>query len=630
MIRAGRIAAALGLCVALAGLGPVPLPVPRPQTPATQSPAPAASLAVPPGAIASGASKGSVSLAGLAPADPAPQGAADVVALVVPEDPALAADPATGEPASAPDDDPLEPAATQTPAADPSALGAVPATDGPGTALRARAGFSGASGWFLVDLDTGRVLDQGAADRAFAPASVAKLPTAVYALERLGADHRFTTRLATTGPVRDGVIHGDLVLIGGGDPELDTDNLAQLFDAARSTGITGVTGHLIVDGGRGVRVAQIDPLQPVDVGYNPGLSALNLNFNRVRVSWDGNRTSPRLSLTAQAERTATQVGLISAMPDPNPQAPIFAFHSDDNGEHWRMATRAMRGMSSTWLPVKMPDLYAGDVLRHIADTRGILLERPQRGEAPLGAPGLARLDSRPLQEILRDMLKHSTNLTAESVGMAASAAAPEALVAEAAPPRPGLGALLGMVLAPRADAIASAGRSNQPQSLAESARAMNAWAAQVIGLPGTDPGFDLVNHSGLSADSRVSPRRLVQFLAAVARRPVAPDAAHPRLPGPIAGLLKGYNAADKNSDLDFGRLDIAAKTGTMDYVRGLAGYIATPGGRRLAFAIFSNDLDRRRPGVAVGGIDKGWMARARGFERALIRAWVERADSRAG
>ena len=63
----------------------------------------------------------------------------------------------------------------------------------------------------------------------------------------------------------------------------------------------------------------------------------------------------------------------------------------------------------------------------------------------------------------------------------------------------------------------------------------------------------------------------------------------------------------------------------MDYIRGLAGYIATPSGRRLAFAVFSNDLERREPGVRR--INRRWMARARVFERGLIRNWVVRLEN---
>ncbi len=157
---------------------------------------------------------------------------------------------------------------------------------------------------------------------------------------------------------------------------------------------------------------------------------------------------------------------------------------------------------------------------------------------------------------------------------------------------------------------------------------MVAWYGRVLDMhPGPrpgfapgDPGFRLTNHSGLSTDSRVSPRRFVEVLAAMARRQPERSKRHPRLPGGITDLLRDYNVAARSIALDYRHLDIAAKTGTMDYVRGLAGYIATPSGRRLAFAIFSNDLDRRVEGAQR--IDRRWMARARVFERALIRNWV--------
>jgi D-alanyl-D-alanine carboxypeptidase/D-alanyl-D-alanine-endopeptidase (penicillin-binding protein 4) len=189
------------------------------------------------------------------------------------------------------------------------------------------------------------------------------------------------------------------------------------------------------------------------------------------------------------------------------------------------------------------------------------------------------------------MLRYSTNLTAEVTGAAAT----------------------------RSVGVAAT-------SLTDSAAVMNAWAASVGGFPIGDPGFQFVNHSGLTTQSRVSPRRMVQFLAAFARRASDPVTAHARLPGGIAGYLKPHNVAAKNFPLDYDRLSVVAKTGTMSYIRGLAGYIATPRGRKLAFAIFSNDLVSRGSGAQK--VNKRWMGRAKGFERALIRNWVLKADGR--
>src|SRR5699024_10485187 len=93
---------------------------------------------------------------------------------------------------------------------------------------------SGVSGWIAVDLDTGRVVDQHRADTGFVPASVAKLPTAAFALDVLGPAHRFETRLLATGPVQNGTLMGDLVLRGGGDPEFDTEALLPLARALQA------------------------------------------------------------------------------------------------------------------------------------------------------------------------------------------------------------------------------------------------------------------------------------------------------------------------------------------------------------------------------------------------------------
>ena len=461
-----------------------------------------------------------------------------------------------------------------------------------GEAIRAGIGLTGVSGWMAVDLDTGAVVDEGNAALPFVPASVAKLPTAAFALDALGADHRFETRLLAGGPVRDGRIRGDLILQGGGDPELDTDALPPLVAALKARGIAGADGALLADGTALPQVSEITTAQEVDAAYNPSVSGLNLNFNRVHVKWDARKGRERLSVEAAATRLSPQVEIVRVALAPAPGAPLFAFREEGGSEHWQMAREAYRGQAARWLPVKRPALYAGEVFRKLAAGEGIALGPARAGRAPAGAEVLAVHRSRPLADILREMLRHSTNLTAEVTG----AAAARAIGAEA-------------------------------ESLAQSAAVMNAWAGSVAGFPLGDPEFRLVNHSGLTLESRVSPRRMAALLTALGvRAPVLSaglSAAHANLPG-VAGYLRPHDVSAEGVPIAFDRLEVVAKTGTMSYVRGLAGYVATPGGRRLAFAIFSNDLDRR--GAGPERVDKAWMNRAKGFEQALIRAWVLRVD----
>jgi D-alanyl-D-alanine carboxypeptidase/D-alanyl-D-alanine-endopeptidase (penicillin-binding protein 4) len=268
---------------------------------------------------------------------------------------------------------------------------------------------------------------------------------------------------------------------------------------------------------------------------------------------------------------------------------MFSHSLEGRAEVWRLSQSGFRGKGARWLPVRLPELYTGEVFQSLAAAHGLTLGPARKRPAPAGAAVIARHQSRALRPMLKSMLRYSTNLTAEMVGLAAS----------------------------RAGGV-------EPATLAASAAAMNAWAAEAAGFSPGDPGFRLTNHSGLSTAARVSPRRLVELLAAMARRQPERSKRRPRLPGGFTDLLRDYNVAARSIAFDTRHLDIVAKTGTMDYVRGLAGYIATPSGRRLVFAIFSNDLDRRVEGVQR--INRRWMARARVFERTLIRNWVRRLE----
>ncbi|MEL6766922.1 MAG: D-alanyl-D-alanine carboxypeptidase/D-alanyl-D-alanine-endopeptidase [Pseudomonadota bacterium] len=468
-----------------------------------------------------------------------------------------------------------------------------------------RARVSGQIGWLVADIDTGEVIDAAGAHHGFAPASVAKLPTAAFALEKLGADHRFTTRLLARGTVANGVLTGDLVLEAGGDPELDTDALAPLASAIAAAGIRRVEGAVRPDLGGQAEIAAIMAAQPADAPYNPAVSPLTLNFNRVRLEWPRRAKAADVRVTAHATNLRPLTDAVRVGSAPKLPSALMHSYAEDH-EHWDIVEVALRRKGARWLPVRRPAIYAASVLADLAGTKGVEVAggavdggaggldatavaslAPLSGDA--AAPGrlIATHESRPLAGILREMLRYSTNITAELCGVAAAGA-------------PASGAL-----------EASAG-------------ALNAWAAERGGFEAGDPGFRLANHSGLSLRSRVSPARLVQLLQAVALAPAPAETVDDRLPPGVAQLLRPHNIAAKNVAFDYANTAVAAKTGTMHFVRGLAGYVTTPKGRRLAFAVFANDLARRDQGEYGA---RSWANRARNLERALIREWVLLADA---
>lgn len=102
--------------------------------------------------------------------------------------------------------------------------------------------------WHVETVD-GEVLDSKSPDLAINPASVVKVATTWWALERLGPAYRFTTRFEARGTInpKTGVLSGDLVVRGSGDPDFQTENAFLAAAALRDAGIRSVTGAIVVD-----------------------------------------------------------------------------------------------------------------------------------------------------------------------------------------------------------------------------------------------------------------------------------------------------------------------------------------------------------------------------------------------
>ncbi|MEY4698338.1 MAG: D-alanyl-D-alanine carboxypeptidase/D-alanyl-D-alanine-endopeptidase [Pseudomonadota bacterium] len=451
----------------------------------------------------------------------------------------------------------------------------------PGTAeapadLIAAAGLAGLCGFALADAATGQIVESHAGDVPMPPASTLKAITALYAFERLGPAHRFATRVFVTGPVVAGVVQGDLILSGGGDPELDTDDLGDLVARVAAAGITGVTGAYLVEDGALPRLRQIAADQPAHVGYNPAISGLNLNYNRVHFEWK--HGAEGLLMDARGLRFAPPVRMARvAVVDRD--SPVFAHRVAGLTEEWTVARAALRQDGSRWLPVRNPAHYTGEVFQTLALAAGLRLPegRLVRG-LPAGARLVAEVEGAPLPDVLRGMLRWSTNLTAEVMGLAASGAA--------------------------------------GGDLRTSGRAMADWAAARLG--GTGLFHD---HSGLGAGSRIAPSAMVAALAGAGRtggsallKPVLRDLAMADAEG--AALHSAAGASVR----------VLGKTGTLNFVSGLVGYIQPEGGRELAFAIYCADPARRdalpmeareRP---PGG--RAWARRARGLQARLVARWA--------
>lgn len=441
--------------------------------------------------------------------------------------------------------------------------------------LIAKARLGGHVGYAVADARTGVVLESHEPEFDLPPASVAKAVTALYALTTLGSEFKFQTQLVATGPVSDGKVQGDLVLVGNGDPLLDTDALAEMAANLKAAGVRGVSGRFRVYAGALPAIAAIDPAQPDHVGYNPAVGALNLNFNRVHFEWKRAETGWAVAMDARSERFRPAVSM-AKMAVVDRDLPTYTYRATGDVDEWTVASKALGKDGSRWLPVRRPDLYVAEVVQVLAAAQGVTLPKPESASSMPAGKVVVSHDSPSLTTIVRLMLKYSTNLSAEVIGLTASAR-----------------------------------RGGVPGSLKVSAQRMNAWARETFGAS----GLRFVDHSGLGDASEVTAADMVRLLVKAG-------------PGsPLHALMKEVapRDADGNTISNAG-YTIHAKTGSLNFVSSLAGYVSGDSGTPLAFAIFTGDTVRKakvpreqmeRPDGA-----KAWAGRSRWLQYQLLRRWA--------
>ena len=436
----------------------------------------------------------------------------------------------------------------------------------------------GTTGYVLMDMESGRIIDARRPDDGFVPASTVKSITALATLATLPPTQRFFTRVHGRGPLEDGVLEGDLVLVGGGDAALDTADLDRLAKALRAKDVRRVTGRFLVTGIAWPEEPILNALQPHQAGYNPAIGPLCLNFNRVLLRWRTRQGRRSLTTHAHADDRTVPARSVAA----RALRRGGALHGLEPGrEVWALPERDLRRDGERWFPVRRPDLYAADVFRTLCAEEGIVLPEPRRTSETPTDPPLAMHRSDVVFAQTKKMMKYSTNLTAEMLGIAAARRI-----------------------------------GGPPETVADAARTTADWLVREEIVSG-EPVLE--NHSGLSSRSRITPRQMGDILRA----------GHTRFGGAFAGLHTEGKVRGPQDGLP--SYTMRTKTGTMHFVRALAGFLEADG-RRAVFAIYAMDerermaldarftpYDERKP----PGSGR-WLRRALDHENALLRRWLER------
>ena len=440
-------------------------------------------------------------------------------------------------------------------------------------ALSAAGPDKGSWGILVSDAATGEVLYECNPDRYFIPASDTKLFTTALALATLGADYRAKTTLVSSGTIdTNGVLNGDLVLIGRGDANLSNRKfpylkkveregppekvLAEFADAVAARGVKEITGDVVADDSlfQPERFPSGWAIDDMQWSYGAAVSAIAVNDNTFTIElWPGEREGDTardeagfaadfytIENSVQTSARGTEEKL-AVTRDPGSRL-IRINGTMPAGGHPRVLT----------LAIEQPAEYAAKLLAHLLALRGVTMDGSSRarhaGDSPLtvGPPQtvLAEHISVPISDDVRLINKESENLHAE----------------------------LLLLLA----AHEKTGATNYEHALKFAAEFYKA-----AGIGESD--VSLSDGSGLSRKNLVTPRAIVQLLRYTATQswgelyrsslPVAGE------DGTLSERMKNTPAAGR----------VFAKTGTIGHTNTLSGYALTISGEHLVFSILGNN-----------------------------------------
>jgi len=272
---------------------------------------------------------------------------------------------------------------------------------------------------FTVQRAGGGMVAEHDARRPMQPASTLKLLTSIVALETLGPAHRGTSELLAAGEIRRGVLHGDLVLRGAGDVDLDAAALERMLQVARLSGIRDIRGDFVLDRSFFSPPRTDAGLPPFDESpefrYNFIPDALSLGMNLVHLEIVSDDRAVRAALSPPLDRVSVV-----------PEFTLVDRVCDDWEDGWTIpeVTRERSGAFLVRLRGEFPrDCHAStdiNVLDRVDFAARLFVSAWRRiggtfrgtvrdGTAPADARSLARHRSRALNEVMADILKRSDN-----------------------------------------------------------------------------------------------------------------------------------------------------------------------------------------------------------------------------
>lgn len=380
----------------------------------------------------------------------------------------------------------------------------------------------------------------------FIPASVTKIATGTTVLARLGPSFKFQTTLWSSGKVIDGVLKGDLILLGGGDPGFVSESMWFLVNEFVRTGIRKIEGDIVVDDSQFdfIRMdASRDP-ERVDRAYDAPVGAMSFNWNSINIF-------------VRPTGIGTPPAVILDPIDNGFKVDNRAKTKTNGGNHLEISRVGNRILVAGTIGLDQPEVtafkniddpveWSGHNLQFFLKQRGITVTGSVvSGRKPESAKFLAKAESKPVSFHVADMLKFSNNYVAE---------------------------MLTKNLA--------AQNGTTPATLEQGMKLIRS-SLQEIGIK--ESRFTLLNPSGLSRKNRIKPVDLAKILLYAQKN--FPWFAEFLSALPLSGLDGTLKKRMKDGSAQGW---VRAKTGNLAGVAALAGYAGRKDGTVRAFAFIFN------------------------------------------
>jgi D-alanyl-D-alanine carboxypeptidase/D-alanyl-D-alanine-endopeptidase (penicillin-binding protein 4) len=415
-------------------------------------------------------------------------------------------------------------------------------------------------GALIKSLNSDEIIYKKNAERMFMPASNEKIPTSAAALLKLGPDFRFKTVVGYNGFITDSVLHGDLIIIGDGDPtisdriyEKPTTVFELWADSLKALGIDSIKGNIIGNDNKfdDIHIGYGWPHGGLDYWYSAEFGALQLNENYVDLMFypPVNRVD---SLLIIPDVESKYYKLIKEIEIVDTGKTRLSITREFGGNEILIKGQILRGTKSFERSptITNPTKFYTTVLKEVLEQKDINISGMPLDCDELNDDAFIEIDdtlivhrSMPLNEVLKILMKKSQNLYAETM-------------------------------------VRILGLNEYGEGTFKDGKKVVENVLKDFGIkPET---YAYMDGSGLSRYNFISPEHIVKILEGMHNSQYR-EIWHDILP--IAGIDGTLEKRMKGTKAEG---NVRAKTGTISNVRGLSGYVTTSEGEDLVFSFLVN------------------------------------------